>query len=119
MKNIKGLKLYLFVFIFILLEEILFSFLTYKNIEIYHILFSLLYSSVIYFIYLFLYSKKTFLYFLNTCIFLIFISNYLYYVNYLSFIRIDVLFKSIKVLYFSSNIFDMIKNKLVKQVYEN
>ena len=92
MKNIKGLKLYLFVFIFILLEEILFSFLTYKNIEIYHILFSLLYSSVIYFIYLFLYSKKTFLYFLNTCIFLIFISNYLYYVNYLSFIRIDVLF---------------------------
>lgn len=113
MKNIKGLKLYLFVFIFILLEEILFSFLTYKNIEIYHILFSLLYSSVIYFIYLFLYSKKTFLYFLNTCIFLIFISNYLYYVNYLSFIRIDVLFKSIKVLYFSSNIFDMIKNNII------
>ena len=43
----------------------------------------------------------------------IFISNYLYYVNYLSFIRIDVLFKSIKVLYFSSNIFDMIKNNII------
>lgn len=113
MKNIKGHKLYLFVFLFILLEEIIFSFLTYKNIEIYHILFSLLYSSVIYFIYLFLYSKKAILYFLNTCIFLIFISNYLYYVNYLSFIRMDVLFKSIKVVYFSSNIFEMIKNNII------
>lgn len=112
MKNFKKYKLYLYIFLFVLTEEIIFSFLTYKNISIYHILFSLLYSFVMYFIYLFLNNKKAVLYFLNTCLFIIFISNYLYYINYLSFIRMDVLFKSIKVVYFSNNIFEMIKNNV-------
>lgn len=112
MNNVKKYKLLIYIFLFVLIEEIIFSFLTYKNFSIYHILFSLLYSSVIYFLYLFLYNKKTILYFLNTCIFLIFISNYLYFINYLSFIRIDVLFKSIKVVYFSSNIFEILKNNI-------
>ena len=112
MNNVKKYRLLIYIFLFVLIEEIIFSFLTYKNFSIYHILFSLLYSSVIYFMYLLLYNKKTILYFLNTCIFLIFISNYLYFINYLSFIRIDVLFKSIKVVYFSSNIFEILKNNI-------
>lgn len=112
MKNLKKHRLYLYIFLFVLIEEIIFSFLTYKNISIYHILFSLLYSFIMYFIYLFLNNKKGVLYFLNTSLFIIFISNYLYYINYLSFIRMDVLFKSIKVVYFSNNIFEMIKNNV-------
>lgn len=113
MKNFGKYRVYLYILLFILLEEIVFSFLTYKSISVYHILFSLLYSFVIYYIYLVLKNKKGILYFLNTCLFLTFISNYLYYVNYLSFIRMDVLFKSIKVVYFSSNIFEIIKNNIL------
>lgn len=112
MKKVSRFKLFFLIFLFILFEEILFSYLTYKSFSIYLILFSLLYSFIIYFIYLFLHNKKSILYFLNTCIFLIFVSNYLYYANYLSFIRIDVLFKSLKVIYFSNNIFEIIKNNI-------
>lgn len=112
MKKVSRFKLCFLIFLFILFEEIIFSYLTYKSFSIYSILFSLLYSFIIYFIYLFLYNKKSILYFLNTCTFLIFVSNYLYYANYLSFIRIDVLFKSLKVVYFSNNIFEIVKNNI-------
>lgn len=113
MKKLEKYKLYICIFIFILLEEIIFSCFTYKSFSIYQILFSLLYSSIIYFIYNFLYNKKIVLYVVNTIIFIIFIMNYLYYFNYLTFIGMDVLFKSFSVFGFCDNIFQIIKNNFI------
>lgn len=112
MKKVNKYYMLFFIFIYILLEEIIFSFLTYKNITIELVLFSLLYSYIIYFIYV-ITNKKYILYTLNIILFMIFISNYLYYINYLSFIKIDVLLKSFKVLYFSNNIIEIIKNNIL------
>ena len=112
MKKINKYYILFFLFTYLLLEELIFSFLTYKNITIELILFSFLYSFIIYFIYL-ITNKKSILYLLNILIFLIFISNYLYFINYLSFIKINVMIKSVKVLYFSNNIIEIIKNNII------
>ena len=112
MKKINKYYILFFLFTYLLLEELIFSFLTYKNITIELILFSFLYSFIIYFIYL-ITNKKSILYLLNILIFLIFISNYLYFINYLSFIKINVMIKSLKVLYFSHNIIEIIKNNII------
>ena len=100
------------MFVYIFLEEILFSLFTYKNITIEIFLFSLLYSYVFYIIYL-ITNKKYTLYFIDAFVLLIFLSNYLYYVNYLSFIKTDVFFKSFNVIYFSDNILELIKNNFI------
>ena len=112
MKKINKYYILIFLFTYLLLEELIFSFLTYKNITIELILFSFLYSFIVYFIYL-ITNKKSILYLLNILIFLIFISNYLYFINYLSFIKINVMIKSVKVLYFSNNIIEIIKNNII------
>ena len=112
MKKINKYYILFFLFTYLLLEELIFSFLTYKNITIELILFSFLYSFIIYFIYL-ITNKKSILYLLNILIFLIFISNYLYFINYLSFIIMTVMIKSLKVLYFSHNIIEIIKNNII------
>ena len=100
------------MFVYIFLEEILFSLFTYKNITIEIFLFSLLYSYVFYIIYL-ITNKKYTLYFIDAFVLLIFLSNYLYYVNYLSFIKTDVFLKSFNVIYFSDNILELIKNNFI------
>lgn len=113
MKRIKEYYIFISMFIYILLEEIIFSFLTYKSFSIEILFFSLLYSFVIFLIYLFT-NKKNILYIINTFILIIFISNYLYYINYMSFIKLDVLLKSFDVLYFSDNILNIIKKHLIE-----
>ena len=113
MKRIKKYYIFISMFIYILLEEIIFSFLTYKSFSIEILFFSLLYSFVIFLIYLFT-NKKNILYIINTFILIIFISNYLYYINYMSFIKLDVLLKSFDVLYFSDNILNIIKKHLIE-----
>lgn len=112
MEKIKKYNILILMFVYIFLEEILFSLFTYKNITIEMFLFSLLYSYVFYIIYL-ITNKKYTLYFINTFILLIFLSNYLYYVNYLSFIKTDVFLKSFNVIYFSDNILELIKNNFI------
>ena len=112
MKKIKKYYILILMFVYIFLEEILFSLFTYKNITIEIFLFSLLYSYVFYIIYL-ITNKKYTLYFIDAFVLLIFLSNYLYYVNYLSFIKTDVFFKSFNVIYFSDNILELIKNNFI------
>lgn len=112
MKKIKKYYILILMFVYIFLEEILFSLFTYKNITIEIFLFSLLYSYVFYIIYL-ITNKKYTLYFINAFVLLIFLSNYLYYVNYLSFIKTDVFLKSFNVIYFSDNILELIKNNFI------
>ena len=112
MEKIKKYYILILMFVYIFLEEILFSLFTYKNITIEMFLFSLLYSYVFYIIYL-ITNKKYALYLINTFMLLIFLSNYLYYVNYLSFIKTDVFLKSFNVIYFSNNILELIKNNFI------
>lgn len=112
MEKIKKYYILILMFVYIFLEEILFSLFTYKNITIEMFLFSLLYSYVFYIIYL-ITNKKYALYLINTFMLLIFLSNYLYYVNYLSFIKTDVFLKSFNVIYFSNNILEIIKNNFI------
>lgn len=112
MKKIKKYYILILMFVYIFLEEILFSLFTYKNITIEIFLFSLLYSYVFYIIYL-ITNKKYTLYFIDAFVLLIFLSNYLYYVNYLSFIKTDVFLKSFNVIYFSDNILELIKNNFI------
>ena len=112
MEKIKKYYILILMFVYIFLEEILFSLFTYKNITIEMFLFSLLYSYVFYIIYL-ITNKKYALYLINIFMLLIFLSNYLYYVNYLSFIKTDVFLKSFNVIYFSNNILEIIKNNFI------
>lgn len=112
MKKIKKYYILIFMFVYIFLEEVLFSLFTYKNMTIEILLFSLLYSFVFYIIYL-ITNKKYTLYLINFFVFLMFILNYLYYVNYLSFIKTDVFLKSFNVIYFSDNILELVKNNFI------
>ena len=102
MKKYINYKMFLTIFIYILFMELIFSFLTYKNITIYIILFSLIYSLLIYFLYN-LFNNKKILYFIYTLILILFLNNYIYYINYSMFITFDVFIKSFKVLYLISN----------------
>lgn len=107
MKKYINYKMFLTIFIYILFMELIFSFLTYKNITIYIILFSLIYSLLIYFLYNFFNNKKI-LYFIYTLILILFLNNYIYYINYSMFITFDVFIKSFKVLYFYNNIWSIV-----------
>ena len=112
MKKISKYNIFILITFYILIEEILFSTFTYKSFTIETFLFTILYLFIFYIIYL-ITNKKYTLYLINTLIFLIFISNYLYYINYLTFIKLDILFKSLKVIYFKDNIIEMIKNNII------
>lgn len=107
MKKYINYKMFLTIFIYILFMELIFSFLTYKNITIYIILFSLIYSLLIYFLYN-LFNNKKILYFIYTLILILFLNNYIYYINYSMFITFDVFIKSFKVLYFYNNIWSIV-----------
>ena len=107
MKKYINHKMFLTIFIYILFMELIFSFLTYKNITIYIILFSLIYSLLIYFLYN-LFNNKKILYFIYTLILILFLNNYIYYINYSMFITFDVFIKSFKVLYFYNNIWSIV-----------
>lgn len=106
MKKYINYKMFLIIFMYILFMELIFSFLTYKNITIYIILFSLIYSLLIYFLYN-LFNNKKILYFIYTLILILFLNNYIYYINYSMFITFDVFIKSFKVLYFYNNIWSI------------
>ena len=107
MKKYINHKMFLTIFIYILFMELIFSFLTYKNITIYIILFSLIYSLLIYFLYN-LFNNKKILYFIYTLILILFLNNYIYYINYSMFITFDIFIKSFKVLYFYNNIWSIV-----------
>lgn len=99
----------LLVFLFLLIEEIIFSFYTYKNITIYTILFTLLNALFLQIIFNVIKNKKI-IFICYIIITILFISNYMYYKQYSSFISFDVFEKSFQSLYFYNNIFYIIRN---------
>jgi len=112
MKIIKDFKYLIIIFLFLVIEEILFMAVTYSDFSINMILFTLFNTSIIYIIQN-LFKTKKILYILLPVITFIFISNYLYYSIYSTFITIDLFFKSFKVIYFGSNIFSLILSNII------
>lgn len=102
----KSIYIILSIFGFIFLEEIIFSIFTYNSFSIYTFLFTIIFSLLIYIIYSLIKDKKI-LYIFSSIILLIFISNYLYYSLYSTFITIDVLLNSSKIYLFYNNIFNV------------
>lgn len=113
MKIIKDFKYFILIFLFLIIEEILFMSVTYSDFSINMILFTLFNTAIIYLIQNLFKSKKL-LYILLPIIVFIFISNYLYYSIYSTFVTIDLFFKSFKVIYFGSNIFSLIISNIIQ-----
>lgn len=111
----KNIKLILCIFAFILYEEIIFSLFTYKNLSIFIFLFSLIHSLIIYTT-INLFKSKKILYIFFPLAIIIFISNYLYYKLYLTFISFRILIKSLSVIYFHSNIANIAVNNIFQIV---
>lgn len=102
----KSIYTILSIFGFIFLEETIFSIFTYNDFGIYTFLFSIIFSLLIYIIYS-LVKDKQIIYIFSSIILLIFISNYLYYSLYSTFITIDVLLNSSKIYLFYNNILNV------------
>ncbi len=110
-----SIKELIIVFMFIVLEEIIFSFLTYKNFNVYMILFSFNISILIYIMYKII-NNKTFIYVTFSIIIFLFLINYIYFYNYSNFITFDILFKSLSVLNFTNNIITIIGKNILQVI---